>query len=261
MKRAFTLIEVLLATMLVGVLTTLSFLTFDAVVHAWQMSTDYLDRLQRTDYALNQLIVALRSSYYPGVKDDSGQYGFFDPYGRSGSRPSDSDIIEWTKKGNALIGSENAMADSVHKVRVMILEEGDTEDGDGDKFAKYRFREPIAKTGLYARAFVDPALASKEAADNANEYYQQPTLVAEGVVGFRCRTIKEAPSADTGKKGGGYEKNGLEDEYTDKKFPYKVELTLFVEKRDDSRFLSQKERETIVRVVRIPIHEQSQDPK
>ncbi len=262
MRRAFTMVEMLVATMLVGVLTTLSVLTFQAVAHGWQASTDYLDKLQRTDYALNQLIISLRSAYYPETADEN--YGFFDPYDRSGDRPSDSDIIEWTKKGSALIGSENAMADSVHKVRVMILEEGDTEDGDGDQFETFRFREPIKKTGLYARAFIDPGLSAKttDSAENNQEYYPQPTLVADGVVGFRCRTIKEPPSASgdggaAGKKGG-YEKNDLEDAYTDKKFPYKVELTLFIEKRDDD-YQSQKERATVVRIVRLPIYEQSQD--
>ena len=282
MRRGFTMIEMLLATMLVGVLTTLSILTFQAVTHGWQASTDYLDKLQRTDYAFNQLIIALRSAYWPesGGTDsgkstettrgggqeggeDRNQYGFYDPYDREGNRPDDSDIVEWTKKGSALIGSENAMADSVHRVRVMILEEGDTEDGDDDRFEKFRFREAVKKTGLYARAFVDPALAStgEEKREGARDYYPQPTLVADGVVGFRCRTIKEPPSKTDGKSGrnGGYEKDSdaIGDTFEDAGFPYAVELTLFIEKRDDE-FFSQKERQTIVRVVKIPVYEHSQ---
>lgn len=260
MRHGFTMIEMLLATMLVGVLTALSVMTFHAVTNGWQVSTDYLDKIQRTDYALNQLVIALRSSYYPETANE--EYGFYDPYDREGNRPSDSDIIEWTKKGSALIGSENAMADSVHKVRVMVLEEGDTEDGDDDKFEKFRFREPIKKTGLYARAFVDPGLASKTTQKDNQEYYQQPTLIADGVVGFRCRTIKEPPTTANGTAGkkGEYDKDKLEDEYTDKKFPYKVEITLFINKKDET-FLSQGEKATIVRTVRIPIYEQSQDPR
>ena len=280
MRRAFTMIEMLLATMLVGVLTTLSILTFQAVTHGWQASTDYLDKMQRTDYALNQLIIALRSAYWPEESEgrsgkaaettkragedsaDRNQYGFYDPYDREGDRPSDSDIIEWTKKGSALIGSENAMADSVHRVRVMILEEGDTEDGDDDKFARFKFREAVKKTGLYARAFVDPALASDtREKDGAHDYYPQPTLVADGVVGFRCRTIKEPPSKtnDKSRKKGGYDKDSdaVQDKYEDKGFPYAVELTLFIEKRDDE-FFSQKEKATVVRVIKIPVYEHSQ---
>ena len=281
MKKAFTMIEMLLATMLVGVLTTLSVLTFQAVTHGWQSSTDYLDKMQRTDYALNQLIISLRSAYWPESGDSASgkdekttkgsggdgdkarnQYGFYDPYDREGERPSDSDIIEWTKKGSALIGSENAMADSVHRVRVMILEEGDTEDGDDDKFEKFKFREAIKKTGLYARAFVDPGLASDtNEKDDAHDYYPQPTLIADGVVGFRCRTIKESPSKtnDKSRKKGGYDKDSdaIQDAFEDRGFPYAVELTLFIEKRDD-KFFSQKEKSTVVRVIKIPVYEHSQ---
>ena len=280
MRRAFTLIELLLATMLVGVLTTLSILTFQAVTHGWQASTDYLDKMQRTDYALNQLIIALRSAYWPeggesssgkssettkgggtGDGKDRNQYGFYDPYEREGERPSNSDIIEWTKKGSALIGSEDSASDSAHRVRVMILEEGDKEDGEGDKFELFKFREPVKKTGLYARAFVDPGLASSSGEESSRTYYPQPTLVADGVVGFRCRTIKEPPSKtnDKSRKKGGYDKNSdaLQDKYEDRGFPYAVELTLFMEERDDE-FFSQKEKATIVRVVKIPIYEHSQ---
>ena len=273
-RSGFTMIEMLLATMLVGVLTTLSILTFQAVTHGWQASTDYLDKMQRTDYALNQLIIALRSAYWPestGSSSDAktdgkgsdpskarNAYGFYDPYDREGERPSDSDIIEWTKKGSALIGSENAMADSVHRVRVMILEEGDTEDGDDDKFEKFRFREAVKKTGLYARAFVDPGLASTAEDDKMQEYYQQPTLVADGVVGFRCRTLKEPPSENESSRGqkGAYEKDSdsVSDTFEDNGFPYAVELTLYIEKPDDD-YSSRTERSTLVRVIRFPIYE------
>ena len=259
MRRAFTMIELLLATMLIGMVTVICMMTFSAVTGGWQASTDYLDRMQRTDYAINQLIIALRSAYYPETNDEN--YRFFDPYDREGNRPGDSDIIEWTKKGSALIGSKSALADSVHKVRVMILEEGDTEDGDGDEFPKYRFHEPIKKTGLYARAFVDPGLAASDTSESSKstEYYQQPTLIAEGVVGFRCRTLKyESGGSNAGSssngvgKNGRFEKDDLEDIFTEKTYPRFVELTLFIE-RNDSGFLSQGERVPIVRIIELPI--------
>ena len=65
MKRAFTMIEILLATLITAVLTTLSIVTFNAVSNGWQISTDYVDKTQRTDFALNQLVSGLRSMYYP----------------------------------------------------------------------------------------------------------------------------------------------------------------------------------------------------
>ena len=81
------------------------------------------------------------------------------------------------------------------------------------------------------------------------------------MVGFRCRTIKEPPSKTNDKSGrkGGYEKasDAIADTFEDKGFPYAVELTLFIEKSDDE-FFSQKEKQTIVRIIRIPVHEHSQ---
>ena len=59
------MIEMLLSIFIVGVLTTLSVLTFQSVTQGWQASTDYLDKMQRTDYAFNQLIIAMRSAYWP----------------------------------------------------------------------------------------------------------------------------------------------------------------------------------------------------
>ena len=73
--RGFTMIEMLLATLMVGVLTTLAVLTFRAVTNGWMVSQDYMDKMQRTDFALNQVISGLRSMYYPhdGKQDDRGQ--------------------------------------------------------------------------------------------------------------------------------------------------------------------------------------------
>ena len=81
MRRGFTMIEMLLATVLVGVLTTFSVLTFRSVSHGWQVSTDYLDKMQRTDYALNQVVSGLRSMYYPHDGSQNGKYGFINTSG------------------------------------------------------------------------------------------------------------------------------------------------------------------------------------
>ena len=45
MRRAFTLIEILLAVVLLGVLTAITMMTFNSVTRSWQISTDYLDKM------------------------------------------------------------------------------------------------------------------------------------------------------------------------------------------------------------------------
>ena len=65
MSKAFTMLELLFAVMLTSVVTVLCIATFNAVSTGWQVSTDYIDKMQRTDYALDQVITGLRSMYYP----------------------------------------------------------------------------------------------------------------------------------------------------------------------------------------------------
>ena len=254
MRRAFTMIEMLLATMLVGVLTTLSVLTFQAVTHSWQASTDYMDKLQRTDYALNQVVSGLRSMYYPHDGEQNDKYGFFLTDNGDGDDPDDSDVIEWSKTGPAIVGTKNAIADTVHRVQVMVLEEGDND-----------WEVPIQKTGLYARLMGDSALIPKEDKDETdytfgNDELYQPILISDGVVGMNCRVLKTAEDAEESARGDGEnDRKRFEDEFAESNsVPYKVELTFFIENRDDE-FRSQTRRAPLVRIVRIPIHEQSLD--
>ena len=200
MTRGFTMIEMLLATVLIGVLTAFSILAFRAVSHGWQVSADYLDKMQRTDYALNQVVSGLRSMYYPHDGSQNAKYGFVLTNKGDGDDPRRSDIIEWSKLGSAIVGTKNDKADSVHRVQVMVLEEGDND-----------FAEPIQKTGLYARIMRDSALGEDNDEDGTdltfgNDELYQPILIADGVTGFNCRVLKsaaDAESATTGAKSAG----------------------------------------------------------
>ena len=257
MKRGFTMIEMLLATVLVGVLTAFSIMTFRSVSHGWQVSADYLDKMQRTDYALNQVVSGLRSMYYPHDGSQNEKYGFVLTDKGDGLDPRRSDVIEWSKLGSALVGTKSDKADSVHRVQVMVLEEGDDD-----------YAEPIQKTGLYARIMRDSALGEDKDEDDVdltfgNAELYQPILIADGVTGFNCRVLKTAEDAEAAASGGAKDvKNDtkkFEDEFAESNsVPYKVELTFQIEKPDDN-FRSQTKRAPLVRIVRIPIHEQSLD--
>lgn len=254
MSRAFTMVEMLLATMLVGILTALSLLTFQAVTRGWQASTDYMDKQQRTDYALNQVISGLRSMYYPHDGEQNGKYGFVLRNNGEGEDPDRSDVIEWSKTGSAIVGTKNAVADTVHRVQVMVLEEGN-----------HDYETPIQKTGLYARLCGDAALIPEDDDDDtdysfANDELYQPILISDGVVGMNCRVLKTAEAAKGGiRNGGENDQKKFEDEFAESNaVPYKVELTFYIEGRDEE-YRSRQSRAPMVRIVRIPIHEQSLD--
>ena len=220
MKRAFTLVEIVAAVALLGVVTAMIVASFAAVSRGWEVSTEYMDKMQRMDYAINQIVTALRSTYYSHDGKQSYEYGF-------------------------MLFDNGAVADTVHRVRVMVLEEGDTEYG-----------ETIERTGLYARLCPDSVLRPK--GDDidytfANIEMYRPVLIADGVVGMNCRVLKNADSRDAEN-----DKRKFEDTWdASNSVPYKVELTFRLADPEGRAYRSNTA--PAVRIVRMPMFEQSLD--
>ena len=247
MKRAFTLIELLLAAVLLGVLTSLTMMTFNSVTHGWQVSTDYLDKMQRTDFALNQVVSGLRSLYYPHGGEQSYDYGFYLTDNGNGEDPDRSDVIEWSKRGSAIVGTKSAAADTVHRVQLMVLEEGN-----------HDYIDPIEVTGLYARHCPDVTLRPKDNRDDidftfANDEMYQPVLVADGIVGFNCRVLPTDEKVEAE-----HDESLFEDTWeTSNAVPYKIELTFYLADPDGRAYRSNTA--PIMRIVRMPLYEQAKD--
>jgi prepilin-type N-terminal cleavage/methylation domain-containing protein len=114
----FTLLEILLAVTILSVVATVTFMTFSAASSAWQRGTDLLDRIHHGDFVLHQLMMALRSAYYPEAQGEQPTYGFW--HVDSGDGPSAQDEISWVKLGGALVGRDLAYAESPHRVRFFL---------------------------------------------------------------------------------------------------------------------------------------------
>jgi len=245
MRKAFTLIEIVAAVALLGVVTAMIVATYSAVTRGWEVSTEYMDKIQRMDYAMGQVVTALRSMYYSHDGKQHYEYGFmlFDNGG--GEDPRTSDVIEWSKTGSSIVGNTSAVADTVHRVRVMVLEEGESD-----------FGEKIEKTGLYARLCPDSILRPK--GDDidytfANNEMYKPVLIADGIVGMNCRVLKNAEKRDSEN-----DKTLFEDKWdASNSVPYKVELSFRIADPEGRSYRSNTA--PAVRIVRIPIFEQSLD--
>lgn len=248
-RRGFTMVELLVAVLLLGILSTFAVFTFNAVTTAWTVSEEYLDKVQRTDYAIDQVISGMRSMYYPHTGKQDANYGFVLTNNGEGKDPKDSDVIEWAKTGPAIVGGQNASADTVHRVQVMVLEEGNRE-----------YKDEIKVTGLYARMCPDPALRPQRDKNVRETDYSfgnmdiyQPVLIADGVVGFNCRVLKSPDDADFDTSNAKFE-----DEWeSSNSVPYKVELTFFMADPEGKSYRTNVA--PMMRIVRIPIYEQSQD--
>lgn len=245
MRKAFTLIEIVAAVALLGVVTAMIVATYSAVSRGWEVSTEYMDKIQRMDYAINQVVTALRSMYYSHDGKQRYEYGFVLSDNGAGEDPDSSDTIEWSKTGSSIVGNTSAVADTVHRVRVMVLEEGDSDYG-----------EKIEKTGLYARLCPDSVLRPKDDEVDysfANMDMYRPVLIADGIVGMNCRVLKNADARDAEN-----DRSKFDDTWdTSNSVPYKVELTFRIADPEGRAYRSNTA--PAVRIVRIPIFEQSLD--
>ena len=124
MRRGFTMLELLMAIVLLGGITAVTAMTFSVITNGWQTSTEYMDKMQRADYGLDQVVSALRSLYYPHDGEQSYDYGFILQDNGEGDDPDSSDVIEWSKMGAAIVGNKNAiaaLADMIHDIYAIEL--------------------------------------------------------------------------------------------------------------------------------------------
>ena len=235
MRRAgFTLIEMLAAILILSIMTVVSSVVFTSVVGAWEKSTAVVERMQTADYALGQIVAGLRSAYYPADGNQKDEWGLALYDNGEGENPSESDILEWTKLGNAIIGNKSVLSETSHRVRIWV-EEARSKDEPG---------------GLWARVW-NPDLFNEEGNDNFDEEDRgEEFLLVEDVVGFDCVVQKTAEES---------EEDGRpkwEEEWaTSNQIPYRVKITFRMkppEKGDDPL--------PILRVVEIPVAPLSQNP-
>jgi prepilin-type N-terminal cleavage/methylation domain-containing protein len=123
-SQGFTLLEILLAVSIMAIVSTVTFMTFSAATTAWQRGTALVDSLHHGDFVIQQLVMGLRSAYYPEAGGDA-EYGFV--HEDNGDDASAEDTISWVKLGGALIGRNSKFAETPHRVEFFLE---DDEDGD-----------------------------------------------------------------------------------------------------------------------------------
>lgn len=195
LKKGFTLLEILLAVTILSIVSTVTFMTFSAATTAWQRGTTLVDRLHHGDFVMSQLVMALRSAYYPegGVR---GEYGF--QHIDSGDGPGAQDEISWVKLGGALIGGDQAYAGTPHRVRFFL--------GDNEK-------------GHRSAAVVSWRLDGQT--DDFDPDDLSPVFLSSRVKGFNCRAAWQLNAAG---------EIDWEDEWTvTNRIPSIVEITLYIE--------------------------------
>ncbi len=236
MKRGFTIVELMLAVLILSILTIVSTWTFHTVVRTWNLATEMADNVQRTDYALAQITSALRSAYFPTSGEVTDADGFQLVDGNEQNDPDGSDWISWTKLGPAIVGRNSRFAKSAHSISMYVVEPGKSDV------------EAYANGGLVCDVIGEkkfrPEDFDEDDLDNWDHF-----VLSENVQGFNCRVLdKDQPFKD--------DQANWQDKWdTSNCIPRRVQLTFWMKPID-----KEKEPYPIVRVIEIPLWDVSQNP-
>ncbi len=166
-RHGLTLVELLLAIAILGIITGVVAATFHTAVTAWRAGTTAADAIHHADAAMEQVYMALRSAYYPESQRPLDKYGFQHTDGGR-DMPHSNDTISWVKLGNALIGEDAPYAGVPHRVEIAIQKD------DG----------PLG-AGLYVRSWrID---GQPDDFDPGRDV--APVLLSRAVTGFNCQMM------------------------------------------------------------------------
>ena len=223
-RAGFTLVEILIALSLLGLLTVMLFTSFYSVTRAWETGRSVIDASGHSDYLMEQLTAALRSAYTPGSGE---KYGLI--FQDDGEDEEARDVIEWTKVGPALVGEDAEFASVPHRIRVSITDE------DGDFPGGFTVR--AWRQDLQLEEF-DPELDTTE------------LCLSPKVIGFNCRLLDpdQPRTADD-------EINWIDEWTKTNMLPTALELTLWMAPAEDDGEPIESQR-----IVEIPMGALSQNP-
>ena len=231
-KSAFTLIELILAISLMATITVTAYLCLSTATRSWRVGVEAADAVNHGDYIMEQILMGLRSAYYPevGTVDGSaGQYGM--QLENDGDEENAQDSLMWVKLGSALVGADSEVANTPHKVVLSIVRKGESEN------------EALEAGGLVLKSWRMSALP--EDFDPDDENFVKPLLLMPGVVGLNFRVFNPKDNLEEGKLPGVEEESSFElddeekwidDDWTGdytNRLPYAVEATLYLEPPDD----------------------------
>ena len=234
MRRGFTLLEILLAIMILSIMTIISTLVFHTVVRNWTLATEMADNMQRVDYVTAQVTCALRSAYFPTSEKTTEADGFMLLDHNENNDPDESDVISWTKLGPAIVGRNSRFARSPHRVTLFVRAERDADE-----------EHPA---GLIAQVIGEDKFRPDDF-DEDDETNWDWFLLGSQVQGFNCRVLDKNEPFSHGMA------NWQDIWDTSNSIPRRVQLTFWMKPVEED-----KDPYPVVRVLEIPLWDISQNP-
>ena len=121
-RSAFTLIELLVALAIFSLAAAMSGGIFWSITKAWNRGGEMLEQLHYGEFAMEQLVTALRGAAWFPSKPEA--FGFWlDPRGGTGS--SAANEISWVTSGTAFLPPDSPYQHGLHRLSVTV-------DGSGE---------------------------------------------------------------------------------------------------------------------------------
>ena len=156
-KRGFTLVELLLALAIFSLVSAMAAGVFWSVTKAWNRGGEMLEQLHYGEFAMDQLVTALRGAAWFSSKPEAFGFWLDD---RGGTSKSAANQASWVTSGTAFLPPDSPFQHGLHRLSVTV--EGSGED-----------------RGLVVRAW--PHLA-----EEIDERDAEAWKVSPGVEGFSC---------------------------------------------------------------------------
>ena len=226
-RGAFTLLEILVAVAILGIVATTVAFVMGVGVEAWRAGAEMAEESHDGEGVMEQVVMALRSAYYPANGAPDWDFGFQLEDGGDGESAQDS--ISWVKIGNSLVGEDTPWAGAAHRVRLYV-EDSQADDGPG----------------LYVAAWQTVGQAEDFDPDEDVE----PLLLSDRVVGFDCRVQDPQKAIEPGEP---YE--WIDEWTTSNRIPDHVLITLALRPQKKGA-----DPDVLVRCVQMPMSAVSWNP-
>ena len=157
-RGGFTLLELMVAMVILTIAMSISFQAFSGTIRAWKRGSEVIEGIKHGDFAMSQLANALNSTIY--FFNPRKNYAFRIEKGFGSSLPSDT--ISFVTASSAFMPDSSPLRQGPHRLKLYI-----DDDDEGNP-------------ALFATAL--PAIADEEEAED--EYDEKPHLVSRAVQGL-----------------------------------------------------------------------------
>ena len=127
--------ELMLAIAILSAVTVVMYMTLAVIAGAWRRTVVMSENVNHGDFVMDQLIMGLRSTYYPQAGINP-KYGFLHEDGGDGELADDS--ISWVKLGGAVVGRNSPFAGTPHRIEISMQ---DADRGRGIAFRAWRLQD------------------------------------------------------------------------------------------------------------------------